>query len=590
MIKTFFSDIFYCLSISYKTSKLFTVLRIVFQIIKALLPIAAVYILKLILDVLAGGKDINYFSTLIIIYLIIKVLNVWTSKLNEYFRKIHDEKLSNHLNLIIINKSSKIDLKYFDSPDYYDKMKLLRMNSLAINEIVWNLVGCIGQIITFVATLAILVNYSPLYSLIIVLSYLPIAICDQIYIRKLYDWQIKNIGHERKYEYIAGIVTQRIHAKDIRIFGIADYLIAIYKSLWESWFLKKNRIIKKWSLITILLSVTPQLLTVFILLQVGINIINGRNSIGDFSYYSGIIGQLVASVFAMIFSITNISENKIRIRDFREFVRWTNSVENSGDLELQSIDNIRFINVSFAYPGNENATIKDMSFEINARDRVALVGINGAGKTTIIKLLLRFYDVTEGSILVNGIDIKRFTQASIRKFFSVMFQDYENYAFTLRDNISISDISTPPSDKRTIEACQKSGVDEIYKDWEKGLDSYLYKEFETDGKVLSGGENQKVALGRTFYRDAKMIILDEPSSSLDPESEYKLFNKMIELCKDKGVILISHRLSNVVLADRILVIEGGKLIEQGSHSELMKHNGRYATLFCYQAERYQGND
>ncbi len=244
MIKAFFSDVFYCLSISFKTSKFYSISRILFQIIKALLPIATVYVLKLILDVLASSEEVNYlisiFITLIIIYLILQVLNKWTSKLNEYFMKIHNEKLSNYLNLIIINKSSKMDLKYFDSPNYYDKMKLLRLNSNAINQIVWDLVDCIGQIIAFTTTFTLLVQYNPLFSFVIVLSYLPIAMCDQIYIRKLYDWQVKNIGHERKYEYIASLVTQRIHAKDIRIFGIADYLITIYRSLWESWFLKKN--------------------------------------------------------------------------------------------------------------------------------------------------------------------------------------------------------------------------------------------------------------------------------------------------------------------------------------------------------------
>jgi ABC-type multidrug transport system fused ATPase/permease subunit len=295
-------------------------------------------------------------------------------------------------------------------------------------------------------------------------------------------------------------------------------------------------------------------------------------------------------IFLIIFSISNISENKIRIKDFREFNQWKSDVEDTGDLELQTIDSIHFCNVSFTYPGNENPTIKNMSFEIDARERVALVGINGAGKSTIVKLLLKFYDVTEGSILINGIDIKRFTQASLRRFFSVMFQDYANYAFTLRENIAISDIKSPSTADKVIEACKKSGVDEIYKDWEKGLNSYIYKEFEMDGKELSGGENQKVALGRTFYRDAEIIILDEPSSSLDPESEYKLFNKMIELCKDKGVILISHRLSNVILAEKILVIEDGKLIEQGTHSELINKNGRYASLFRYQAERYKEID
>lgn len=590
MIKVFFNDIFYCLSISFKTSKFYTISRMLLQIIKALFPIVTVYVLKQILDVLASGEDDNYlmvkFITFIIIYLIIQILNEWTSKLNEYFKKIHNEKLSNYLNLTIINKSSKMDLKYFDSPYYYDKMKLLRLNSNAINQIVWNLVDCIGQISTLTTTFIILVHYNPFYSFSIIFSYFPIAICDQIYIRKLYDWQIKNIGNERKFEYIASLVTQRIHAKEIRIFGIADYLVTIYKSFWESWFSKKNTIIKKWSFITMTISIIPQLLTVYILLQVGKNIIYGIGSVGHFSFYSGIVGQLVSSIFLIIFSLTNISENKIRIRDFREFSGWTSSFEDTGDLELQMIENIRFCNVTFTYPDNENATIKNMSFEINARERVALVGINGAGKTTLVKLLLRFYDVTEGYILVNGIDIKRFTQTSIRRLFSVMFQDYANYAFTLRENIAISDTNTPSTDSKIIEACQNSGVDEIYKKWDKGLDSYLYKEFDLDGKVLSGGENQKVSLGRTFYRDAEIIVLDEPSSSLDPESEYNLFNKMLKLCKDKGVILISHRLSNIMIAERIIVIESGELIEQGSHSELIKKNGRYAALFRYQAERY----
>ena len=588
-VKSLFSDVFYCLSISFKTSKLYTIVRILIQAVKALLPIAGLYILKVILDVLVSGTGeaiISTFLVLIIVYLAIQVSGEWLTKLKEYFQKIHDEMMSNYINRLIIEKSSKIDLSFFDSPKYYDKIKLLHMNSHAVNQIVWNVVDCISNIVTFLAAFIVMFQFNPLFSCIIIVSYVPIAILDQIYIRKLYNWQVENVGDERKFEYVSSLITQKIHAKNIRIFGIAEYLVDIYKSLWQSWFSKRKKIIKKWSVISLVLSTAPQLLTVFILFQVGVNIINGQNSIGDFSLYSGMIAQLVASIFLIAFAVVRISENKIRIKDFREFDGWVSSVENTGEIELTSLEKICFCNVSFTYPGNTQPTIKNLSIEINVKERLALVGVNGAGKTTIIKLLLRFYNVSDGCILINGTDIKRFTPASIRKFFSVMFQDYINYAFTLRDNIKISDIHKKHTEHEILEACRQSGVDEVFKDWDKGLDSYLYKEFVREGRELSGGENQKIALGRTFYRGGEMIILDEPSSSLDPESEYILFKKMIELCRDKGVILISHRLSNVVLADRILVIEDGELIEQGSHSELINKNGRYAKLFQYQAERY----
>jgi ABC-type multidrug transport system fused ATPase/permease subunit len=429
-------------------------------------------------------------------------------------------------------------------------------------------------------------KFNLLYSLIVIASYIPIALCDQIYIKKIYSWQIGYVGEQRKMGYVTSLISQKLYSESIRIFGIAEYLLDIYTGLWKSWFATRKKIVKKWSAISLVLSTIPEILTVLVLLSVGMNIINGKNSIGDFSLYSGIIGQLVASVFLMTFNISRISENKVRIKDYRDFNSWINQVEGSGEVELKSIKKIVFKNVSFTYPGNDRPTLKNLSFELHGKERVSLVGINGAGKTTLVKLLLRLYDATEGEIMVNGMDIKKYTPESIRKRFSVMFQDYVNYAFTLRENIRISDISKKYTDDDLLEACKKAGATHIIESCENGLDSFIYKEFEENGIELSGGENQKIALCRTFFRDSEFIILDEPSSALDAESENTLFEKMIQLCNGKGVILISHRLTNVILADRILVIEGGELIEQGSHNELMKKNGRYATLFRYQAERY----
>lgn len=584
----FWHDIAYCLKISWSTSKFYTLFRIIIQIATAILPLISIYLVSAILDTLVSGAPdvIRLFIMLIIGYFVVQLLIQWMSKLNTYFMEIHNQMIENYLNRHIIDKTSNVDLSYFDSPSYYDKIKMMRINTMSINQIVWNIIDLISGCVTFLVAFTVMLQFSPLFSVLIAVSYLPIALYDQVYVKKLYHWQSRNVGEERKLEYISDLVTQKNQAKNIRVFGIAEYLINIYKSTWQAWFSNRKKIVKRWSVRSLFLAAVPEVLTIIILVQLGINIINGQNSIGDFSLYSGMIGQVVTSVFMVTTMITRISENKLRVKDFRDFDNWENEVEGTGELDLEHIDEIEFRNLSFVYPGNDTPSIKNLNLKFTSKERIAFVGINGAGKSTLVKLLLRFYDVTEGELLVNGTDIRNYSLESLRKCYSVLFQEYSNFAFTLRENIRLSDINKEYTDEDLLEACKEGGADQVIANWENGLDTYLYREFVQDGKELSGGENQKIALSRTFFHDSDIIILDEPSSSIDPESEHILFTRMVELCKDKGVILITHRLSNVVLADRIIVIENGKLVEDGTHADLMKEDGRYATLFRYQAENY----
>ena len=233
--------------------------------------------------------------------------------------------------------------------------------------------------------------------------------------------------------------------------------------------------------------------------------------------------------------------------------------------------------------------MEDVSFRFHSREKLALVGMNGSGKTTLIKLLLRFYDPTQGEIRLNGINLKEYDLKSLRKVYSTLFQDYCNYAFTVRESVELADLTVEQADERLEQAIRNSGAEEFVSKFSNGLDTYLTREYETDGEELSGGQWQKVALARTFYREAPIYILDEPSAALDAQSEDELFRNFEKLYHDKGSILVSHRLSNVIHTDKILVLENGRLIEQGSHKELMNLNGRYAEMFRLQAEKYEDN-
>ncbi|MCL2112254.1 MAG: ABC transporter ATP-binding protein/permease [Clostridiales bacterium] len=587
-VKIFFGDIGFCVKIAWGTSKLYTLARICIQVISSLLPLSVIIVTKQILDTLiSGSSDAKLvLASLIFIYLFLQLSIIISQRIGNYLQQMHDIMLENHLNRFINKKSAAIDISYYDRPSYYDKLKLMRTNSSAITKSVWDIVNLVSSTAIFITAFIVMVDFSILWSAIIVVSYVPVAFCEQLYIKKIYNWQVKNIGEERKLQYIADILVQKTHAKEIRVFSIAAHLIGLYSSIWSAWFAKKKSIMKKWSIISMLLSCIPQVLTAFVLVLLGQSIIEGQNSIGDFSLYSGMIAQLISSLFLVIFSIAQISDNKLKIKDYREFQDWENTVEGTGEVELQSIETIEFDQVSFMYPGNKKDTISDFNFSLSSKEKIALVGVNGAGKSTLVKLLLRFYDATRGRILINGTDIRVFTPESIRKCYSVMFQDYTNYAFTIRDNIKISNIQKPYEDSHIMEICKLSGVEKIINRCEKGLDTYLFRLFEENGEELSGGENQKIALARTFFRDGDIIIMDEPSSSLDPESEHELFEKMVELGKGKGIIMITHKLSNVAIADRIVVIENGKVHEDGSHEELMRKDGRYAELYRLQAENY----
>ena len=285
--------------------------------------------------------------------------------------------------------------------------------------------------------------------------------------------------------------------------------------------------------------------------------------------------------------MANILDNNIRITNFNKFLEWESLLKPCGTKKPESYFTIEFRDVSFQYPGSNKYVLENLNFSINSNEKVALVGKNGAGKSTIIKLILRYYDPTTGKILINGTDIKEYDIEILRKQFTVMFQDYANYAFTIKENITIADMDNKDNDEKVMDSCIKSGAENLISKFDKGIDTYLTGMFEEDGKELSGGEWQKIGLARTFFREGKIVVLDEPSAALDPEAEHYIFKKFSELSEGKGAILISHRLANIIMVDKIIVLDKTRIVEVGTHKELIERKGHYAYLFGLQAEKYK---
>lgn len=358
--------------------------------------------------------------------------------------------------------------------------------------------------------------------------------------------------------------------------------------IWENLFSKKRKITLRYTWILLVLSVLPEITVAVFLFLLGLSVIRGAYTIGDYSFLQGIMTQILGSMYMVVSSYTQLMDGKMRVQNYRRFLGFQSKIRKVGTLELNETPFwVEFKNVSFRYGDSMPWILRNISFSFHSRQKVALVGANGGGKTTIVKLLLRFYDPAEGQILINGIDIREYELDSVRRHFSTVFQDYSNYAFSVKESVSLSDVSQRDDVEKVRDALRRSGTDSFTDRFPKGLDTYLTRRYDERGEELSGGQWQKMAIARAFFREADIYILDEPSASLDAQSEDEVFQMFQTFYAGKGAVLISHRLSNAHLSDLILVLDQGTLAESGQHEELMAADGVYAHMYRLQAEKYK---
>lgn len=592
-VKDFWSIIFFCLKLTVEASPKFFILYVLLDVLIVVVPFAVIYVTSILINLLveyAGSNDFNgVIRSLIIISLLMLALNILNKTIESvklYLEGLYNEIISIKTRHQIMKKAAEIDLYCFDSPEFYDEMNDASNNSAYIIQTAFQVLSFIRYFFQFCIAFVNLLMWNGILPILLTLSVIPSVIFKNKQLESVYSFQREHMKDERKIFYSFNMALSKEYAKDIRIYGLFPFLSSKVLNAWNHLFKSKKRITKRYTKILIVFDMLPEIIMVVCIFLLGVSVIRGNCTIGDFNYYQGIIGQVTAGIFMVIYNYTQIYDGKIRINNYVKFMNFKNNVKDEGKLVLEkSLFTIEFKNVGFRYNNKAKYVLKNLSFKIRSDQKIALVGVNGSGKSSIIKLLLRFYDPEEGVILINDKDIREYTIESVRKCFSPMFQDYCNYAFTVSEDVSISNYNESHNEEKVQHALYKSGAYEFVEKFPDKLNTYLSRQYE-EGEELSGGQWQKIALSRMFFQKAEMYILDEPSSALDAESEDELFRKFEELYKDCGAILISHRLSNVKTADNILVIGDGRIIEQGNHKELMKLNGKYARMYNLQAKKY----
>jgi ATP-binding cassette subfamily B protein len=490
----------------------------------------------------------------------------------------------------LLAKASKVDLGHFDNSDWHDRLARAKRDvSWRPGDLTWSVLGLSGNIVTIVLMAGLLAS---LHYVLVILALAAAALSMAIERRvtaKLYEFFYKETPEEREREYLGDLLVQPRVTKEIRAYVLADYLLGRHRSLSEELFTQREKMYRSGTRISLLTGLvagtTLALAYVFVAMKGVTGAIDPGGVvlvIGAFTSVSSTLGQISSTFVA-------VDQHTTFLDDYFSFLSIEPLVPTPAEpraLPAGPIHGIEFDDVTFEYPGGTEPAVSGLSLSIKSGELVALVGENGAGKSTLVKLLLRFYDPDHGSVRVGGVDLREVTPEALRSRIGVLFQDYASYELSVRENVAMGRPDGAVDDERVMEALRDSRSEWLVKKMPKGLDSKVGRLFE-GGHDLSGGEWQRIALARIMYRDADIWILDEPTSSLDPEAEAGIFAELKENLKGRIGLVISHRFSTVRIADRIAVIADGRVTELGTHEELLAAGGRYAQLFELQAAGYR---
>ncbi|MGB5188908.1 ABC transporter ATP-binding protein [Robiginitalea sp.] len=585
-IPRFFSEI-------YRAAPGLFLINTIARFLKAFSPVVLLWIGKLIIDEIVrllevGAADIDQLWVYVGIELGVALLSDLLGRVVNLTDGLLGDLYSNSSSERIIRKAQELTLEQLEDPEFYDKLERARTQTNSRVNLMSNVLGQAEGLLSVSSLIAGLIYFEPWLIFLLILSVIPSFINEIKYSSDRYSLARSWTSERRELDYLRYIGANSQTAKEVKLFGLTGFIAKRFKNLAHEYYLLNRKLAIRQSvfggLFNLLGIISYYGAYVLIIYQT----LGGFLTLGELTFLSGSFNRLQGSLQSFFSRFTRISESALYLKDYFDFIDLKIPVPELEPIPMP--DKIRtgfeFKDVHFTYPGAASPTLKGISFTLKAGEKMAFVGQNGAGKTTLIKLVLRFYEPTKGAILLDGTDISRFDKQAYRERFGVIFQDFFRYEFTIRENIAVGNIDALEDTPLIQEAARKSLADQVIEELSGGLEQQLGRRFNR-GQDLSGGQWQKVALARAYMKDAEVMVLDEPTASLDARAEYEVFKRFIALTKGRTSIIISHRFSTVRMADRILVLEDGRILELGTHEELLQKDALYAELFRLQAAGYQ---
>ena len=578
----------------WQTSPWMTFVSFILRIIRSATPLGLLYIGKLIINQVIAiynnhSHNTHYLWQLVAAEFALAIISDVLSRAITLTDSLLGDLFSNYTSVKLMAHASTLDLDQFEDAVFYDKLERARQQTIGRTILLSQVMSQVQDLITMGFLAVGLMAFNPWLIVLLLIAIIPAFLGESHFNDRSYALTRGQTPERRELDYLRYLGASDETAKEVKIFDLSGFIIERFKLLSDKFYWDNRRLSIRRSLwgtfFAMLGSIGYYAAYVFII----ISAIEGKVSIGQLTFLSGSFMQLRSLLEGILTRFTSVSQGAIYLQDFFEFFEIQPKIKlskNALPFPKTIKEGFAFEDVGFRYVGSERWANRHLSFTLHPGEKLALVGENGAGKTTLVKLLARLYDPSEGRILLDGVDLREYDLADLRLNVGIIFQDYLRYQMTFAQNIAVGNISKK-DDRPLIEnSARQSLADVLAAKLPGAYDQQLGKRF-ADGVELSGGEWQKVALARAYMRDAQLLILDEPTSALDARAEYNVFQRFAELTKGKTAVLISHRFSTVRMADRILVLDKGELIEIGSHEELLIKGGRYAELFDLQAMGYR---
>ncbi|NND08095.1 MAG: ABC transporter ATP-binding protein [Saprospiraceae bacterium] len=578
----------------WNTSNLLFVANVGSRLVKSVLPVLMLWLGKLIIDevVVQMSMEAPIYSRIwwllgweLFLAIISDVLNRGITLFDTLLGDLYANKSS----IELIEQAAKMDLAQFEDPEFYDKLERARRQTTGRVSLMTMVLGQLQDIITVLSLITGLIVFEPWLVILLLFAIIPSFLNEAHFSRSSYSLVRSWTPERRKLDYLRYIGASDATAKEIKLFGLSSFLASRFRKLADKYYQANRKLAIRRTVWGSVYHIIGDCAYYGAYILIILRTVGGLLTLGDLTFLSGSFSRLRNQLQSIFSRFSRITEYALYLQDYFSFMDIEANMHiNEGNKPMPPIirAGFTFDKVGFKYPGSDEWAVRNISFTLRAGEKLALVGENGAGKTTLVKLLARLYDPNEGNIFLDGINIKEYDLAQYRYAIGVIFQDYVRYYFTAADNISIGDISKINDQDQIEMAAVNSLADPVIQGLPKKYEQVLGKRF-AEGKDLSGGEWQKVALARAYMKDAKLLILDEPTATLDARAEFQAFERFAELTTGKTAVIISHRFSTVRMANRILVLKHGEILELGTHQQLLDQEGLYAELFQLQAAGYQ---